>query len=108
MNIDDYKTILEANSILVEFEGSKHYINGEMNADVYDVMRNETITTQEKTLKLLACVICNESGVRLFDVNNIDHVNIVRSFPMGLQTTLVLAAQKKFFPEEKKKSEELN
>lgn len=102
MDLNDYKKILEVNAILIEVEGSKHYINGEMNADVYDTMKNPDISVQEKTLRLLACVMCNAQGIRLFDVNNVTHINIVRSFPIGLQTALIVAAQSKFFPDKKK------
>lgn len=105
MKFSDYTKILEVNAVLVEYNGEKHYINGKMNADVYDVMKNQEMTAQDKTVRLLACVICDESGVRIFDANNDDHINIVRSFPMGLQTTLIMTAQSKFFPDKKKELE---
>ncbi len=102
MELSDYTKILEANAILVEYEGKKHYINGKMNGDVINVMSNPDIAVQDKQFQMLACVICNESGVRLFNVNNEDHVNIVRSFPVDLQTALILKVQENFYPDKKK------
>lgn len=100
----DYAKMVKASSIKVEHEGVNHYINGKMNADVYDVMKDESLSTHDKTMRLLTCVICNKDGVRLFDVNNANHLNLVRSLDMGLQSSLILQAKEKFFPDKKKRS----
>ena len=98
MELSDYENILSGAAIPVECDGETHYINGEMNSDVFTVMSGKDSSNQEKTLRLIACVVCNEKGVRIFDVNNKQHLAMVKSFGMPLQTALITKAQEKFFP----------
>lgn len=98
MELSDYENILSGAAIPVECDGKTHYINGEMNVDVFNLMSDKEMCNHEKTLKLIACVICNKQGVRLFDVNNKQHISMVKSFAMPLQTALIMKAQEKFFP----------
>lgn len=98
MELSDYENILSGAAIPVECDGEKHYITGEMNADLFNVMSDKESSNHEKTLRMLACVVCNEKGVRIFDVNNKQHISMVKSFGMPLQTALVTKAQERFFP----------
>ena len=102
MELSDYENILSGAAIPVECDGKKHYITGEMNADVFNVMSDKESSNQEKTLRLIACVVCNEKGIRIFDVNNKQHISMVKSFAMPLQTALITKAQERFFPSKKK------
>lgn len=102
MELSDYENILSGAAIPVECDGKTHYINGEMNSDVFNVMSDDKISNQEKTLRLIACVVCNEKGVRIFDASNKQHLAMVKSFSMPLQTALITKAQEKFFPSKKK------
>ncbi len=98
MELSDYENILSGAAIPVECDGKTHYINGEMNADVFNVMSDKETNHQERSLRLITCVVCNEKGVRIFDVNNKQHISMVRSFGIPLQTAFITVAMAKFYP----------
>jgi len=103
MELSDYENILSGAAIPVECDGKTHYITGEMNADLFNVMTDKKLSNHEKTLKMIACVVCNDKGVRIFDVKNKTHIAMVKSFNLTLQAALITKAEEKFYPSSKKK-----
>lgn len=102
MDKDEYKKMLQAYAQPVEFNGAIHYINTKMNGDALSIMQDDDRTQTERTICLIACVLCDASGVRIFDGNDKADMAIIKSFDVELQGKIVLEATRAFFPDEKK------
>ena len=102
MNKSEYQKILKGYAQIVEHEGVTHYINTRMNGDALTMMRDEAISPTERTIGLIACVLCDKDGIRIFDSDDKNDMLMIKSFDVDMQGEIVKAATKAFFPDKKK------
>lgn len=107
MNIEDYKKINAEGVETIPVNGIDHHmrVSGVLDCDLLALMQDEDIKQNEKMVKFLCGVLCNAEGERIFDPENKEHFEIVKTLPIDVQTPLILKAQDIFFPK-KKESEE--
>ena len=62
----------------------------------------EELSQKEKLARVLCMVICDEDGIRLFDVENPADLKIVKAIPNEIQVPLINKVSELFFPDKKK------
>jgi hypothetical protein len=104
MNLEAYKNIIKDEVRSVEVAGKIHYyrVPGYLDIDLFSIMKDEKLKNNEKEIHILAALICDEDGHRVFDSNNEEHMQIISSFPNSLITPLITAVHESFFPGESK------
>ena len=102
MDKSEYQKLLKGYAQPVDYKGVKHYINTKMNGDALTMMQDKKISSKDRTIGLIACVLCDSEGVRIFDGDDKNDLLIVKSFEVDLQGEIVSAAMEAFFPDKKK------
>ena len=104
MNLEAYKNIVKNEVRRIEVAGTTHFFKlpGYLDVDLFSIMKNEEIEQTEKMVHCLASVICDESGARIFDGDNEDHIKVIKSLPNELQIALITEVSTAFFPGESK------
>ena len=107
MNIDDYKKINADGVETVTINGKDHYmkVNGILDGDLLALLQDKDCKQNDKMVRFLCEVICNKEGRRIFDADNEEHYQIIKTLPADVQTPLILKMEDIFFP--KKKLEEV-
>jgi len=103
MNIEDYKNINAEGVETISVNGKDHHmrISGVLDCDLLALMQDDDIKQNVKMVKFLCGVLCNAQGERIFDPENKEHFDIVKTLPIDVQTPLILRAQDIFFPKKK-------
>jgi len=104
MNLEAYKNIVKNEVRRIEVAGKTHFFKlpGYLDVDLFTIMKSEDLEQTEKMVLCLASDICDESGARIFDGQNEDHIQILKSLPNELQIALITEVSTAFFPGESK------
>lgn len=106
MDKSEYQKLLKGYAQPFEYGGATHYINTKMNGDALTMMQDENLSSKDRTIGLIACVLCDSEGVRIFDGDNKSDLMVVKSFDVDFQGQIVAEAMAAFFPDKKKALEE--
>jgi len=103
MNIDDYKKINEDCIKTIPINGKNHYlrIGGVLDFDLLSLMQDDKIDGNDRMIKFLCRMICDENGERVFESDNKEHYKIVQKLPHDVQNILTLHVQDAVFPKKK-------
>jgi len=104
MNKDDYKQSIKNEVRSVEVAGKNHFyrVPGYLDLDLFSIMKDEGIEQKHKMIKVLASVICDEDGSRVFNPDDASDLKIVRELPNDIQLGLMNGVMGAFFPKESK------
>ena len=90
-SLDDYKKMLLNEVTVVTTSDKTFYLKlaGPLNFDIAQNMSDQGLSKEDRSVKLLCACICNNHGLPLFDPNNAEHLQIVRSFDADTVTVLL-------------------
>jgi len=103
MNKEDYKQSIKDEVRSVEVAGKIHYyrVPGYLDVDLFSIMKSDE-PENVKEMKILCGLICDESGKRIFDSKNEEHIHIISMLPANIITPMMEALYKDVFPGELK------
>ena len=92
MNLEGYIELSKASAHKVTIAGCDHYLNKKINHNVYNVLKDKDLNEQDRIHKSLMCLICNEDGELIFDIDDTKHLEIVKNMDIDVKTVLMSKA----------------
>lgn len=104
MDIGFYEDLIKEGVSTIEHDGKQFYMltPSALNSSIVSIMSDADIDQNDKVVRVLALVLCDESGNLIFDVNNQSHLDKIKAIPNKYVTILIDRMSEALFGSKKK------